>query len=125
MNLSRGDVILRQGKFALVWNSWPGLMRVFPIEACDEVEIDDRDVIFSNWHKFNEIARTPTIAIRIAYGRIESPYGWVKVPDLALTMPDMIGVASAINRYAFECGIQITAPLSGVDEPEYAPIWAN
>ena len=126
MRLSRGDVILRRGEFALAWDTQMARsMRIFPIADAAEGFVD-HDVVVPAWQEFAYISRIANAVIRITAARIEPPHDWVKIPDLALDFAEMTSIRFAMVKMLADKGPLLHWPtFGGMDLTCSAPILAS
>lgn len=124
MRLSRGDVILREGKFALVWDApATNLVQTFPIEdAGDGFAVIDAVMTGWNEHGSPPGIRNPVICLSKA--SIGSDYGCVRMPDLALGAGAIEEIHGRLHHFVMACGVHTEWPIDG--QPRMAaPVFAN
>ncbi len=125
MRLTQGDVILRRGNFALVWDILTSRrMLVFPIVDARE-GFAPHDVVVQGWQEFAQVSRIPAIAIKTTAARFVDPIDWLKLPDLALNIKDICGIYRSLINFSNECGTNLQWPYMHSAREDKAPIFAS
>lgn len=103
MRLTRGDVVMHGGEFALVWAD----STFFPMIDATAEQYAPLDIVMQRWQEMYRISGFQAIAIRITAPRLE-PIDGLRVPDLTMTAEDLTHIQAALAAAAC-CGEPILA----------------
>lgn len=123
MHLSRGDVVLNKGEFALVWENIGRSIRIFPInDAEDGASINDMVIGASD---FCRITGMKCAVMRLTASRMEPPNGWLRIPELCMSADAIAAVNAGLHHFAAVCGVQEQWPFYQSLVAGKAPILAS